>query len=120
MPEAKKAEGGVSKIDAVRAIIGSHGKETMPVEIVKFAKSEHGVKLTPGTASNYKTTVLKELSGSKPKAKRGPKPGWKKAAKNGAAKNGVGISIEDIEAVKKLVDQVGAEKVEQLAKVLAK
>lgn len=120
MPQAT-TEGGISKIDAVRQIIGTHGKDTMPVEIVKFAKAEHGVKLTPGTASNYKTTVLKELvSGGKPKAKKGPKPGWKKTPSNGTARNGAGISIHDIEAVKKLVEQVGADKVEQLARVLAK
>ena len=110
----------VSKIDAVRQIIGTHGKDTMPTEIVTFAKKEHGLKLTPGTASNYKTTVLKELaSGGKPEVKKGPKPGYKAAASNGATKGGA-ISIDDIAAVKKLVDAMGAEKVEQLARVLAK
>ena len=117
MPLEKKAEAGISKIDAVRQIIATHGKDTMPVEIVSFAKREHGVTLTPGTASNYKTTVLKELSsGGKAKAKKGPKPGWKKAARNGSSS----ITIQDIEVVKKLVEQIGAEKVEQLARVLSK
>jgi hypothetical protein len=31
-----------------------------------------------------------------------------------------GITVEEIEAVKRLVDQLGAEKVEQLARVLAR
>ena len=42
-------------------------------------------------------------------------------AGNGAAKARPGsISVEEIAAVKKLVDQLGADKVEQLARVLAK
>jgi len=121
MPVGKKAAGGVNKMDAVRQIIAKHGKDTMPTEIVSFAKSEHGVDLTLGTASNYKTAIVKKLGSSgKPKAKRGPKPGWKKASANGATRTSGSISIEDIEAVKKLVEQMGAEKVEQLALVLAK
>lgn len=116
MPRGKKAEGGITKIDAVREIIGNHGKDTMPTEIARLAKSEHGVVLTPGTASNYKTTVVKELMGGKSKARRGPKPGWKRTTTNGRGT----VSIDDIAAVKKLVEQLGAEKVEQLARVLAK
>ena len=123
MPVGKKAAGGVYKMDVVRQIIGKHGKDTMPLEIVKFAKSEHGADLGVSTASNYKSAVIKELgSGGKPKSEKGPKPGWKKAAAgtNGTTRRGGSISIHDIEAVKKLVEQMGAEKVEQLALVLAK
>ena len=121
MPKGKKAAGGVNKMDVVRKIIADHGKNTMPTEIVSFAKKEHGTDLGVSTASNYKSIVVKELgSGGKPKAKKGPKPGWKKASANGTARNGAGISIHDIEAVKKLVEQLGADKVEQLARVLAK
>ena len=125
MPKGKKAEGGISKMDAARQIIADHGKDTMPLEIVKFAKSEHGADLGVSTASNYKSAVLQELGlGGKRKGKRGPKPGWKKATSPNGTTTGLrkagGISIDDIEAVKKLVAQVGAEKVEQLARVLAK
>jgi len=123
MPKGKKAAGGVNKMDAVRQIIAKNGKDTMPLEIVNLANSEHGVGLTLGTASNYKTAILKKLGSSgKPKAKKGPKPGWKKpaAGTNGTTRRAGSISIHDIEAVKKLVEQMGAEKVEQLALVLAK
>ena len=123
MPVGMKAAGGVNKMDAVRQIIAKHGKDTMPLEIVSFAKKEHGVELGVSTASNYKSVVVKELgSGGKPKVNKGPKPGWKKTTTetNGTTKTGGSISIHDIEAVKKLVEQVGAAKVEQLARVLAK
>ena len=113
----------VNKMDVVREIIAKHGKETKPLEIVGFAKSEHGVDLGVSTASNYKSAVLKELgAGGKPKGKRGPKPGWKTASPNGAktiSRASGSISLDDLAAVKKLVEQMGAEKVEQLAKVLA-
>ncbi len=127
MPKGKNAAGGVNKMEAVRQIIQKHGKDTMPLEIVKLAKAEHGAVLSADMASTYKSAALKTLGlGGMRKGKRGPKPGWKKAK---AAANGVkpatptaggGISLEDIGAVKKLVDQIGAEKVKQLAQVLAK
>jgi len=41
-------------------------------------------------------------------------------AKTASRTSGGGITLEDIGAVKKLVDQIGAEKVKQLAQVLAK
>jgi hypothetical protein len=45
----------------------------------------------------------------------------RKAGADGGSNTGAGgISLEDITAVKKLVDQIGAEKVRQLAQVLAK
>jgi hypothetical protein len=70
-------------------------------------------------ASNYKSSVLKKLGlGGRRKGKRGPKPGWKTAAANGAAVSASSISLHDIAAVKKLVEQLGAEKVQQLAQVL--
>jgi hypothetical protein len=127
MPKGKK--GGVNKLDTVRQIIQRHGKEVMPADIVKLAKEEHKVDLNPDVASNYKSLALKQLGlGGVRKGKRGRKPAPKPAsvaAANGAkhapqvSKSG-GISIEDIEAVKKLVDRMGAEKVRQLAGVLAR
>ena len=72
-----------NKMDVVREIIDKHGKDTKPLEIVGFAKKEHGTELGISTASNYKSAVIKEMGGGgKPKGKRGPKPGgfaeWKK------------------------------------------
>jgi hypothetical protein len=128
MPKGTKA-GGVNKLGAVREVIKKHGKDVMPTEIVKLVKTEHGADISVDVASNYKSTALKQLGlkgTGKRKGKRGPKPGWKlaKATANGAPAvthtKGGGISLEDIGAVKKLVDQIGAEKVKQLALVLAK
>ena len=125
---AKTKKGGVNKMEAVRQIIKKHGKETMPLGIVKYMKEEHGADMTLATASTYKSSALKQLGlagdgKSKPGRKPGPKPTT--ASANGSktapkAHTGGGISLEDITAVKKLVEQLGAEKVRQLAVVLGK
>src|SRR5271163_1846182 len=86
MAGPKKA-GGVNKMEAVRQVILKHGKETMPVEIVKFVQVEHGVEMSTDMASTYKSTALKKLGlGGMRKGKRGKKPGPKPAA---ASTNGV-------------------------------
>ena len=116
MPRGKKAaDGKVNKMEAVRQVIAKHGRKTMPVDIVKFVKEEHGADMSADMASNYKSAVLKKRKG-----KRGPKPGWKTAAADGAKAAEAGISIHEIAAVKKLCDRMGAEKVKELALVLAK
>ena len=123
MPKAKKE--GPNKMEAVRQIIKTHGKETMPLDIVKFAKSEHGFTMSPEMASTYKSAALKQLglsSGRKRRRRRkpGPKPASATASMTKPAPRLGNIRLEDIEAVKRLVDQIGAEKVLDLAKVLAK
>ncbi len=134
MPRGIKAGSGVNKLEAVRQVIKTRGQETKAAEIVKFVKSEHGATISIDLASNYKSTALKQL-GLKGKGKLYDRlePGWKTAAvaSNGEVAtvnvataaprtSGGGITLEDIAAVKKLVDQIGAEKVKQLAQVLAR
>lgn len=117
----------VNKMQAVRDVISKHGKDTMPVEIVKFVKDEHGVTMNADTASTYKSTALKQLGlGGVRKGKPGPKPGKKPGPKpasvsaNGTKhSSGGGISLADIKAVKELASKIGAVKVRQLAEVLA-
>ena len=124
---AKAKKGGVNKMEAVRQIIKTHGKETSASDLVKYMKAEHGADMTVGMAYTYKATALKQLGlTGGGKGKKGPKPGPKPAASANGAKTPPkaltvgGISLEDITAVKKLVEQIGAEKVRQLAVVLGK
>ena len=74
MAKEKKDEGGISKMDAVRAVLGKHGNDTMPVDIVTQVKKEHGLEITTGTASNYKGTILKEQKEAPPPKHRRQKP----------------------------------------------
>jgi hypothetical protein len=113
MPKGKK----VNKMDAVRQVLTKHGEDTMPVQIVKFVRVEHGADMSTDMASTYKSAILRKAGqGSQ---RKGKKPGLKRVGATPRT-NGHYISIDDIQAVKKLVDSMGAAKVRQLAHVLAK
>ena len=116
MPKGKAKQ--VSKMDAMRQAIQKVGPDAENSAIQAALKSDFGVTMTSATFFNYKSSVMKEMRG-----KLGPKPGPKPAAvpaTNGKKASAGGITVEEIAAVKKLVDQLGADKVEQLARVLAK
>lgn len=114
------AKGEVNKMQLVKEVLDTSGKNTMPLDIQKAVKNKHGIDMSTSLISNYKHHLLGKAG--KGKAKGVQKPGRKPATlASRAGNNGVGgISLQDIEAVKKLVDQIGAEKVRQLAQVLAK
>jgi len=121
MAGPKKSKDGISKMEAVRQAIAKLGKDAKPPEILSFVKENFGVEMSYDMASTYKSTALKEKKGKK----RGPKPGPKPAVAAAAVPTANGhangsISLEDITAVKSLADRLGADKVWQLAKVLAK
>lgn len=120
-----QAKDGVNKMEAVRQVIAKYGKDVMPVEIVKYVKEEHGAEMNADVASNYKSSILRKMGlGGKRKRGRKAKAVHKQV---GMAVNGIvmvsessdDISLEDVQAVKQLVDRMGSEKVRQLARVLA-
>lgn len=122
MPKGK-AKPEINKMKEVREVLETKGKDTMPLDIQKEINQKTGVKLSTSLISNYKGKILGGV-----RKKKGRKPGGKAASvaaghdagsgrRNGSAES---ISIEDISQVKKLVDIMGAEKVRQLAMVLAK
>jgi hypothetical protein len=119
MPRGRKAapgNSGVNKIDAVRGALAELGKDAMPADIQKAVKDKHGMELPTSLISNYKSYLH-----GKGKKKTGRKPGPKPAATAPVANaNADSISLDDIRAVKALADKLGAEKVQQLARVLAK
>jgi len=120
MARPNKSKDGMSKMEAVRQAIAALGKDAGPAQILPFIKEKFGIVMSTEMAYNYKSTALKKMKGKK----RGPKPGQKRAAvaavptANGQSAGA--ISLDDITAVKALADRLGADKVWQLAKVLAK
>lgn len=105
----------LSKMEAVRRVLKDRGNEAMPLDIQSILQKEYRIKMNTGTISNYKNTILKERKKpSQPKAPRA----W--TAKASPVESSDEITMSDIEAVKKLVDSMGADKVKALAKVLAK
>jgi hypothetical protein len=115
MPRPKKET--ISKLEAMRQAVGKLGQDAPLVDLLKFIKQTYGITLDRALAYNYKS-----LASSKPaKAKRrGRKPGSKPAASAATGGKAGGITLADIQEVKALADRLGAEKVSQLAAVLAK
>ncbi len=118
MPGPKKSTNGISKLHAMRQAVAKLGKDAPLADLLKFIKDNFGINLDRSLAYNYKSLVSSQTTGKASKPK-GRKPGRKPAAVvNGS--NAMAITVEDIQAVKALAHRIGAEKVSQLAKVLAK
>lgn len=113
----KKSKGGMTKAEAVRQTLAKLGNDVKPNDIVNHVKSAFGLEMSYDMASTYKSAALKKAGGKR----RGRKPGRKPAvaATNGRRAGG-SISMADIQAVKDLADRLGADKVRQLAEVLAR
>ena len=109
MPKGKAKQ--ISKMEAIQKV----GPDAENSAILPSLKSDFGVTMTTGMFSNYKSAVMKEIRGGKSGSKPAVVPNM-----NGKKVDAGGITVEEIAAVKKLVDQLGAEKVEKLARVLAK
>jgi hypothetical protein len=105
----------LSKMEAVRRVLREHGKDTMPVAIQDHLKKQYSIKMEAGVISNYKSNILKERK--KMGRPKGTTVAGPKAAPSVATTE---ITLEDIRAVKHLADRLGAEKVKELAGVLAK
>jgi hypothetical protein len=117
---AKSADGvKINKMNCVREALTALGKKAMPKAIVEFIQSQHQFTMSADMVSNYKSYLL---SKGKHKKKGGLKAGSSPAALVAAGKNGKtgAITIDDIRAVKALADKIGADKIRQLAEVLAK
>ena len=119
---ATKAEsnGSISKMEAVRRILASEGKDTMPLDIQDHLKKQFNIKMDPTVISTYKSSILRKGTAKKKMGRpKGRKTAQTAAVHSSARTNGASISIEDIHAVKALAEKLGAEKLRQLAEVLA-
>ncbi len=108
---ARKPNGATTQKSMVEAAINELGWKAGPKELQPVIKEKFQVDLPTAIISNYKS-VLKKASGKggKPKGKPGPKPGAK-AARTGA------LEFTDLQAVRGLVDKLGAEQVKKLVDV---
>ncbi len=102
-------------MEAVRRILAESGTDTKPLDIQEQLKKKFGIKMDPTVISSYKTTITTKGR------KKGRKLGRPAAARSPAKTSGFrSLSIEDIKAVKDLAERLGADKLRQLAEVLAK
>jgi hypothetical protein len=111
MAKAKSVGGAtITKADAVRAALAD-GIDA-PAEIVSYAKEKHGLDITPGQASTYKSLEKKRSTSS-----HGRKVGRRqvKSGSGGTIDDNGLVAVKDLEAVKSLVEKVGAERVKRIA-----
>jgi hypothetical protein len=112
----KKADGKMTKADAVRAAIAD-GKD-MPAEGSSHIKEKYGLDVTPQQFSTYKSIANKKAG--KAPGRRGRKPGAVAASAAKSTTNGpVGLSTQ-VEAIKTLVDTLGVEQVVSIAQLFRK
>jgi hypothetical protein len=107
-----------SKMDAVRDALQHLGRKAKPLEIQDYVRTHLSVEMSPSMISNYKS-YLKKKGGRLGRGGRKAKAAASAPAAAPAVTEG-GFTVEDIRLVKKLADQIGAEKVRDLAEVLAK
>ena len=102
---------GISKMEGVRRALAELGTEAGNKDIQAFLNSRFGIEMDTAMISNYKSSL--KAAG---KIAVDPKP--VEPVADAASSNG--ITLDDIRAVKEVIDKVGAEKVRQLTEVLGR
>ena len=104
----------LSKMECVRRVIKKMGIDVKPLEIQDRLKKKYQLDMSTSVISTYKNNVKKELKskGGHPKKQKG-----RSTSPAGAISE---ITLQDIQAVKTLVDRIGAQKLRELAGVFAK
>jgi hypothetical protein len=123
-PQDRKKGKRINKLQCVREALGELGNDAQPKDNQDFLKCRFNLDMTTKFISTYKGTVLREAARKsgiirQPAARvSSPAPAPPKASPKVVGTNG-GISVEDIRAVKGLVEKIGAEAVKELAEVLS-
>jgi hypothetical protein len=105
----KNKANGMSKMDCMRRALAEMGSDAENRDIQKFLKSQLSLDMDVKMISGYKTYLK---AANKSAAIR--KPGIPAAAPVVAD----GITLDDIRAVKQVVNKIGADKVRNLAAAL--
>jgi hypothetical protein len=105
MAKTSTTANGLSKMAMVREALATLGSEAKPKAIGEVVKAKHGISISPGMLSAYKSTI-NGSGASKSRAKIGG--------------SGAGITIGDLEDVKALVNRIGPKGLSELVHVLAK
>ncbi len=113
IPKNRANGATITKMEGVRRALAEMGMDAAPKQIQEFLKSKFGIYMEPGMISNYKSSLK---SPGKTAINRNRKPGRPAAASSATGR----ITLDDIRAVKEVVDKIGADNVRQLADVLGK
>jgi hypothetical protein len=133
--KAAKTTTTITKMDAVRQALSALGKKVLLLQVRDYVKQHFGVEMTGDQVSVCKGKILHQrLRAAKATAKAATKSAAPKRAvakpstQTSVAKNttptrpapqGNGISLDDIETVKALVERVGAGSLRKLIDLMA-
>ncbi|HKI35084.1 MAG TPA: hypothetical protein VKA46_24720 [Gemmataceae bacterium] len=122
---AGRTKGGrINKLQCVRDALHELGNDAQPRAIQDFLKHRFDLDMNTKFIGTYKGTILRGKSGQsgimRTPAATAPAevPVPPKASPQVGGTNG-GISVDDIRAIKALVDRLGADGVRQVAEVLS-
>lgn len=106
MAKADK-EKGPSKTALVKEAIEKVGKDAGPNDLINYIKTNHKVELDYALVASYKSSILKKLNGGGSTGKRG-----RRAAGNA-------VDINDLLAVRELLNRIGKDQLLKLITVVA-
>ena len=129
--EVKKAQGSMTKKEAVLKSLGDLGTSATPTQLQSHIKDRYRLTMTLKHLSTAKAKILKAGELRKPAAPKAPtqQPTSQKTTvrkeepRKAAMSHGSGmqgISLKDIETVKDLVERVGATSLKKLIDVMAR
>ena len=98
--------GKMSDMEAVRRAMNELGFDTMTQELHNHILGRYGKDLNNNKISAYKSNLRRKAGMSKPRGKR--------TRARAASSNSAALRMEDIHAIKELVDRLGADRVREL------
>jgi hypothetical protein len=119
-----KSKGGMTKVEAVRQALAELGPDAKPTQIQGHVKDKFGIEMSRDHVSVTKRQILKKAAGKKKtpaqaSAARQAGPAVPPQA-TAAKRASPGIGLDDIEAVKGLLERVGANALHKLIDVMAR
>jgi hypothetical protein len=120
-----KQQGGMTKVEAVRQALAELGPDAKPTQIQGHVKDKFGIEMSKDHISVTKRSLLKK-AGKKPPTQRsaarqaGKKQVLTPPVQPTPTPRGTSIGLDDIEAVKGLLERVGAASLHKLIDVLAR
>jgi hypothetical protein len=131
MAGKKRANGGMSKREAVRRALADLGPDTAPMRLQGHIRDKYGIEMTTDHISTEKGNLRKkETAGAKPAATKpaAPQPAAQASAARtvepmkpaASVQSRDAIGLADLEAVKGLLDRVGATSLRKLIDLMAR
>jgi len=110
MAKGDKAAGLPSKTALVKEAMEALGGNPGPNEIIEYVKSNHKTELDYSLVASYKSNILK---------KEGQSTGSKRGRKPGSGSGGGTVDINDLLAVRELLNRLGKDQLHKLITVVA-